>query len=165
MKREGKKEKREKLNNKGFSIVELIIVIAIMAILVGVLSPQLIKYLDKSKKAADVQTAQTIATAVNVALANEDAYEKAESQTLSAALIADATNNAFQKELQDILGKASDASKAPKPKYQSKTYTDFFIEINPTDKSFEIYAGTVKPTEEDKQKALILYPTVGTQYK
>ncbi|MBR3517707.1 MAG: prepilin-type N-terminal cleavage/methylation domain-containing protein, partial [Lachnospiraceae bacterium] len=29
-------------NNKGFSLVELIIVIAIMAILVGVMAPQLI---------------------------------------------------------------------------------------------------------------------------
>ncbi|MBO6205612.1 MAG: prepilin-type N-terminal cleavage/methylation domain-containing protein, partial [Lachnospiraceae bacterium] len=36
-------------NNKGFSLVELIIVIAIMAILVGVMAPQLIKYIEKSK--------------------------------------------------------------------------------------------------------------------
>ncbi|HAL02696.1 MAG TPA: hypothetical protein DCP07_05005, partial [Lachnospiraceae bacterium] len=34
-------------NNKGFSLVELIIVIAIMAILVGVMAPQLIKYIEK----------------------------------------------------------------------------------------------------------------------
>jgi len=33
----GKKQK----NNKGFSLVELIVVIAIMAVLVGVLAPQL----------------------------------------------------------------------------------------------------------------------------
>lgn len=32
--------KRTKRNNKGFSLVELIIVIAIMAILAGVLAPQ-----------------------------------------------------------------------------------------------------------------------------
>ena len=34
--------------NKGFSLVELIIVIAIMAVLVGVLTPIMIKYVEKA---------------------------------------------------------------------------------------------------------------------
>ena len=45
----------KKTNNKGFSLVELIIVVAIMAVLVGVLAPQYLKYLDKSKKGVDEQ--------------------------------------------------------------------------------------------------------------
>ena len=47
-------------SNKGFSLVELIIVIAIMAILVGVMAPQLIKYIEKSNVSADTQLADTV---------------------------------------------------------------------------------------------------------
>jgi type IV pilus assembly protein PilA len=59
-----KKLEERKLNNNGFSLVELIIVIAIMAVLVGVLSPQFIKYVEQSRRATDIQNAESIRTAV-----------------------------------------------------------------------------------------------------
>jgi type IV pilus assembly protein PilA len=49
-----------KKNNKGFSLVELIVVIAIMAVLVGVLAPQFIKYVEKSREATDIQNISSI---------------------------------------------------------------------------------------------------------
>lgn len=64
-----------KKNNKGFSLVELIIVIAIMAILAGAIAPALIRYIDKSRKSNDVSSAKTIKTAVETALGNESVYE------------------------------------------------------------------------------------------
>ena len=43
----------KKMNNKGFSLIELIIVIAIMAVLVAIIAPNLTKYLGKSKSQTD----------------------------------------------------------------------------------------------------------------
>lgn len=49
--------------NKGFSLVELIIVIAIMAILMGVVGTQVLPYLEKSRQATDNQIISTVGTA------------------------------------------------------------------------------------------------------
>lgn len=59
-------------DNKGFSLVELIIVIAIMAILVGVMAPQLIKYIEKANVSADVQMLDSIHTAITLAMMDPD---------------------------------------------------------------------------------------------
>ena len=63
----------KKTNNKGFSLVELIIVIAIMAILVGVLAPQFMKYVERSRNSADVQNASAITSAIQVHAADSQA--------------------------------------------------------------------------------------------
>jgi prepilin-type N-terminal cleavage/methylation domain-containing protein len=43
-------------SKKGFSLVELLIVIAIMAVLVGVLAPQYIRYLENTRQATDMSS-------------------------------------------------------------------------------------------------------------
>ena len=62
----------KKMNNKGFSLVELIIVIAIMAILIAVLAPQYIKYVEKSRQSSDLDNWQSIINAVQVAYADTE---------------------------------------------------------------------------------------------
>ena len=62
----------KKMNNKGFSLVELIVVIAIMAVLVGVLAPQFIKYVEKSREATDIQNCDTIKSVVESYYADKE---------------------------------------------------------------------------------------------
>ena len=56
----------KKLNNKGFSLIELIIVMAIMAILTVAIAPQYLKYVERSRKSTDVQTVATLITAIDI---------------------------------------------------------------------------------------------------
>ncbi len=57
-------------NNKGFTMVELIIVIAIIAVLAAVLAPQYLRFVEDSRESTDVDKANAIESAVNVLVAD-----------------------------------------------------------------------------------------------
>ena len=61
-----------KKNNKGFSLVELIVVVAIMAVLVGVLAPAYLRYVEDSREQKDISAVGEVVQAIKIAAANED---------------------------------------------------------------------------------------------
>lgn len=99
--------KEKKLNNKGFSLVELIIVIAIMAVLVGVLAPQYMRYVERSRVSADTEVASGLQGAITTALldpALEGATDKPSMPTAKAAIPTTAPAGDFWKDVMATMG-------------------------------------------------------------
>ena len=121
-----------KKNNKGFSLVELIIVIAIMAILAGALAPALIKYIRAS---TDISNADTIRSACQTAMSNEEAMASLGSTAKTATVTSWKASGSFGQELSEILGSAS-----LKGKYYDKN-SEFKVLIDVANNKVEVYSG------------------------
>ena len=78
-------------NNKGFSLVELIVVVLIIAIIAVALAPQVVKYVQKSRDNVALNNAATIKSAVQAAVAEyqgdvtSDTYELTKNYTFTVA--------------------------------------------------------------------------------
>lgn len=115
--------------NKGFSLVELIVVIAVMAILVGVLAPAYLRYVDKSKLQKDISAIGEVIEAIKVTAAEPEVAEeiqdydsdsdyhktyvdiKANTGTIEAYRDPDtATADNLQREVQETIGTAVEFS-------------------------------------------------------
>jgi len=68
--------KRVKKNNKGFTLVELIIVIAIIAILVAVLAPNYVRYVDRSRWSSDQNESSELLSEVKTAIVDAQNDDK-----------------------------------------------------------------------------------------
>ena len=62
--------------NKGFSLVELIVVIAIMAVMAAVLAPALLGYVEKSRMQKDSSAMGEITNSVQLAIADQNIYDE-----------------------------------------------------------------------------------------
>lgn len=74
--REMNNRSKKKRNKKGFSLVELIVVIAVMAVLVGVLAPAYLRYVDKSRLQKDISAIAEVQRAIQVCAADPDVAEE-----------------------------------------------------------------------------------------
>lgn len=105
--------KRNENANKGFSLVELIIVVAIMAVLMGVLAPQYMRYVERTRLQKDNSAIAEIANAAKIAMADEainSATSLPATLTIGTEGTADAKTITFDdstalgKELQAVIG-------------------------------------------------------------
>jgi len=99
-------------NNKGFSLIELIIVISIIAILVGTLIPVLFIYLNRSKVSADIQLCATIQDAIYISMQDPDVVNASDDSKSQINLICSGTkveldtldDSEFVRNVNDIVG-------------------------------------------------------------
>ncbi len=124
-------KKQKSLTNKGFSLVELIIVIAIMAVLVGVLAPQYIKYLDKSKISADTQLADNVRNAITNTLLDPAVTDNVPAAGTPDTKLPEPGAGAtdFWKNVYDVLGETSYANLVANLKYDNDTTATTPVEI------------------------------------
>ncbi len=107
----------KKTTNKGFSMVELIIVIAIMAILAAALAPSLIKYINKSRLSTDLSTGNSIVSAATSAMAVEKANDVAASYaswTDVNSVLNQKGSNSFASEFANVMAVDSVTGKSKK---------------------------------------------------
>ena len=101
----------KKMNNKGFSLVELIVVIAIMGVLMVVLAPQYLRYVEKSRLQKDNSAIAEVAENIKIALAEQNVYEKVSSGTtvtIQASGITTSAPTELTDELKNTIGSLAD---------------------------------------------------------
>lgn len=142
-----KKLLAKKRDNKGFSLVELIVVILIMAVIAVALAPQVMKWVGKSKESTDANNIGQIESAVNAGVADYMAQNntaevtpvvyKIQKKTIddkTTSFLADSTGKevtktAGGKTLEDCI---LDAMNGKFPTVQSKADEFFWINITKT---------------------------------
>ncbi|HHV12650.1 MAG TPA: type II secretion system protein [Clostridiales bacterium] len=153
-------EVRGKKKNKGFSLVELIIVIAIMAILVGIVGTQVLPYIEKSRQAKDYQVISSYLTAATTAYtANAATITSNVTVTFDTADLSTLTSNEklIYNEVKELT--AHTDMTALKNKLESKAgknLATIAITIDITNKTI-----TVDPTQGDSQYDHVFKDAVG----
>ncbi len=112
----------KKMNNKGFSLVELIIVIAIMAVLIAVLAPQYLKYVEKSRVSADGQTADEFVSAFQVLASDPDMADAMTATEYKVSTAANSGQITMDSATETLLKNVMPDIDTKKPSFKSKTF-------------------------------------------
>ena len=116
-------------NNKGFSLVELIIVVAIMAVLMGILAPQYIRYVEKTRIRADDSIISDMDKSASALLADEKYYDKNTgtvevtiTHATGAVTVSGFNDNAVAQKFVDEMHTSLYGSTTATKKFKSKAY-------------------------------------------
>lgn len=125
----------KKMNNKGFSLIELIIVIAIMAVLVAIIAPNLTKYLGKSKSQTDKTNLDEIKKQFKNAIsdaATDEITNVAATYTVNGNSVSTTSTSAGAVAFKNYVSKALDSDTNTKSKVDS-TKTKIQVVVSGSD--------------------------------
>ena len=131
--------KKNLSKNKGFTLVELIVVLVILAILAAILVPTLLGYIDKARSEKDFATAQAVRVAMQAQL--DELYGKgnlASGASTSTELMKDANTKAA---LKLVTGNEDG-------KLDAQTVSVVSVTTSDGNKGYQIEDITVKITEK-----------------
>lgn len=114
-----------KKNNKGFSLVELIVVVLIMGILAVALAPQVMKWVGNSKVSSDKSNAEALKSSVQTALAEWQATNNMPGSGNDASFNVNGSISggiAHFTDLEDLLDEVT-AEDYPKTQYDNAGFT------------------------------------------
>mgnify|MGYP000006403413 FL=1 len=141
--------------DKGFSLVELIIVIAIMAILIGVLAPQYLKYVEKSHVTADKDILETVCRACATASADNDITDLPWAGDANIRVDSAGSHAGWSKRVLELCG-VSDFERDVEGKLQSKVARGKKIKIEVNDENqFTVYVGTKTNADSNKNGIVV----------
>ena len=141
--------------NRGFTLVELTIVIAIIAVLVAVLAPNYVRYVDKSRWSSDIHDCETLLSEVKTAIVDtqqDDDEVVNETFTVKSDGVRGLTsaNNELMKRLDAIDPEWRNLKiRHRRPQIlpgetEAKMYTTYEIKIDVTSKNTHYATGTWK---------------------
>jgi prepilin-type N-terminal cleavage/methylation domain-containing protein len=142
--------------NKGFSLVELLVVIAIMAALVGALVPSLVRYINKARLSSDIDTGKEIAKAIMAAVTEEGVKDNAKEHADPYPVV-NMDGDDFKKEVYRILSVDTVNCKSKKDadgNVMENGTPQFYYTLDSTKNKVEVYYGG---TDADYQ----IYPVTG----
>lgn len=104
----------KKTNNKGFSLVELIVVVAIMAVLMVVLAPQYLRYVEKTRLQKDNSAIAEIANAIKISAADEGINQEIADASTAGKMIAFTATHDGSNQVISLDADTTDGVAAPK---------------------------------------------------
>ncbi len=145
--------KRTLKSNKGFSLVELIVVVLIMAIIAVALAPQVMKWVGHSRTSTDANTYDTLYENIQLALADEGVLKEVTDGTTDIVFKITSTETtatlgtSFEAKMKEICG---DNWKT-KVKKKDSAGSDYVITVKYNEGNINVDRTTEPSTDKVKQ--------------